>query len=257
MFKKRFDMTKVSCIILDEISTVKPYMLAYLNSRLQTACNSTKPFGGLAVIMFGDFDQLPPVGGPSIPEVAMSVLEKKVSAQQTIYSNNKWNMTTIVRQGAELFTRARLIKLTTQHRSEDAEHTALLERMSNGEIITPHNLCAYRTLQSSDKEFEFATILTPRNRERQEFNNIQAKRWAKKHGTKIVRWRKRIREKTWKGKPRNLSNIANAMDDYCFWEMFVPGALGYLTFNLNTEKRLANGIPIRYHSISFAERDYL
>merc|ERR1712115_88614 len=69
-------MSKISCIIIDEISTLKPYMLAYLNAGLQAACNSTKPFGGLAVIMFGDFDQLPPVGGRSIPEVAMMVLAK-------------------------------------------------------------------------------------------------------------------------------------------------------------------------------------
>ena len=49
MFKKKYNISKISCIIIDEISTLKPYMLAYLNARLQTACNSTKPFGGLAI----------------------------------------------------------------------------------------------------------------------------------------------------------------------------------------------------------------
>ena len=33
----------------------------------------------------------------------------------------------------------------------------------------------------------------------------------------------------------------------------MPFALGYLTFNLNTGKKLANGVPIRYHSLSFIE----
>ena len=89
MFKNKYDMSKISCIIIDEISTLKPYMMAYLNARLQTACNSTKPFGGLAVIMFGDFDQLPPVGGSSIPEVAMMVLEKKLTKRNTINNNKK------------------------------------------------------------------------------------------------------------------------------------------------------------------------
>ena len=257
MFKKKYDMSKISCIIIDEISTLKPYMLAYLNARLQTACNSTKPFGGLAVIMFGDFDQLPPVGGPSIPEVAMMVLEKKLTKRNTIYNNKKWNVTTIVRQGVELFKTAKLIKLTTQHRSEDAEHTALLERMSEGETITAHDLRNYETLHVSDEEYEFATILTPGNRERQEFNHIQAKRWARKHRTNVVRWPKRIREKTWKGKPRSPENVKRAMEESCFWEMYVPEALGYLTFNINTNKRLANGIPIKYHSVSFGDPDRL
>ena len=61
-FKNRFDLTKISAIIIDEISTVKPYMLAYLNSRLQTACNSRLPFGGKAVVLLGDFQQLPSAG---------------------------------------------------------------------------------------------------------------------------------------------------------------------------------------------------
>ena len=39
--------------------------------------------------------------------------------------------------------------------------------------------------------------------------------------------------------------------------MYVPEALGYLTFNINTNKRLANGIPIKYHSISFGDADRL
>ena len=33
----------------------------------------------------------------------------------------------------------------------------------------------------------------------------------------------------------------------------MTSALGYLTFNLNTRKKLANGVPIRYHSLSFLE----
>ena len=89
----------------------------------------------------------------------------------------------------------KLIKLTAQNQSEDEEHTALLECMSKGETITAHDLRNYKTLNVSDEEFEFATILTPGNRERQEFNHIQANQWARKHRTNVVRWPTRIREK--------------------------------------------------------------
>ena len=101
--------------------------------------------------MFGDFDQLPPVGGLSIPEVAMMVLKKKLTKRNTNYNNKKWNLTTIVRRGVELFKTAKLIKLTTQHQSEDAEHTALLERISKGETITAHDLRNYETLHVSNE----------------------------------------------------------------------------------------------------------
>ena len=54
-------------------------------------------------------------------------------------------------------------------------------------------------------------------------------------------------------KPSNPQNVSKAKEESCFWELFVPFALGYFTFNLNTGKKLANGVPIRYHSLSFIE----
>ena len=66
-FKKKYALEKISCIIVDEISTVKPYMLAYLNARLMDLYpDCSKIFGGRAVVLLGDFDQLPPVGGDSL-----------------------------------------------------------------------------------------------------------------------------------------------------------------------------------------------
>jgi hypothetical protein len=41
------------------------------------------------------------------------------------------------------------------------------------------------------------------------------------------------------------------MQNNCFFELFVPGALGYLNHNVNTNIGLANGTEIRYHSLSF------
>ena len=66
-----------------------------------------------------------------------------------------------------------------------------------------------------------------------------------------------MKENTWKGKPVTPANEAraNAKQESCFWEIFVPGALAYLTFNLNTMKGLANGVPVKYHSISFDSED--
>ena len=62
--QKRTNMKNLVMVIIDEISMVKPWMLAYLDERLKEAKQIyDKPFGGVAVIMFGDFDQQPPIGG--------------------------------------------------------------------------------------------------------------------------------------------------------------------------------------------------
>ncbi|KAL7526878.1 hypothetical protein ACHAXR_001689 [Thalassiosira sp. AJA248-18] len=52
----------------------------------------------------------------------------------------------------------------------------------------------------------------------------------------------------------NPLNIARAREESCFWEIFIPGALAYLTVNLNTNKKIANGVPVRYHSVSFNDK---
>ena len=58
-FKLRYDIDNVNCIIVDEISTVKPYVLSYLDARLRALFpESDKIFGGKAVICLGDFDQV-------------------------------------------------------------------------------------------------------------------------------------------------------------------------------------------------------
>ena len=58
-FKLRYDIDRINCIVVDEISTVKPYVLDYLNARLaELYPESRKRFGGRAVILLGDFHQV-------------------------------------------------------------------------------------------------------------------------------------------------------------------------------------------------------
>jgi hypothetical protein len=85
-FKKMYNMKNLSAIIIDEISMVKPWMVAYLDERLKEATqNFNKPFGGIAVIMFGDFDQQPPIGGSSLPHFSMTLLEQEHMEKDHIY----------------------------------------------------------------------------------------------------------------------------------------------------------------------------
>ncbi len=106
---------------------------------------------------------------------------------------------------------------------------------------------------TDDEGFRFATILVTGNRERLELNVAQSKKWARNHGTHVVRWYRKV--KRWKGRPQTSENIARAMNESCFHEMFVPGAPGFLTHNINTDIGLANGVEIKYHSISFEDEE--
>lgn len=51
------------CIIIDEISMMSNDLFEKINEYLKLVRNSTESFGGLQIILCGDFSQLPPVSG--------------------------------------------------------------------------------------------------------------------------------------------------------------------------------------------------
>ena len=58
-------------LVIDEMSMISPGFLYKVNRRLQQAFpeNKTKPFGGISVLIMGDFAQLPPVMAPPLYQV--------------------------------------------------------------------------------------------------------------------------------------------------------------------------------------------
>ena len=111
--------------------------------------------------------------------------------------------------GGWLLSRARYIKLTSQHRaSGDAAHTALLNKMSDTGHIGMEDLKHYKQLSSEDlasDDFRFATMIVSGNNERREINARQAKRWAEHFKLNNVRWARTRRNKRGKGNPERTT----------------------------------------------------
>ena len=170
-FKQKYDMTSISALIIDEISMVKPWMLAYLDERMKEATqNYDKPFGGIALIMVGDFDQQPPIGGSSLPHLAMLHLEKEYQHKHQIYHTNESRKakkeieSSLNKKGVQIFQQAMHLKLTQQYRcAQDAIHMANLTKMNMGMTITPADLEMYKSLSLSDTrnkdQFLHSTLL--------------------------------------------------------------------------------------------------
>ena len=259
--KRRFghNVDNICAVVIDEVSTVQPYMLAYLNIRMQELFGNSKLFGGRMVILLGDFQQKPPTAGGkgnSLPGVVMKHIEEE-GQPLTLKSAEKLGL---AQTGGYLFSKFRYIKLTSQHRSGDPKHMAVLNKMSETGIVTVEDLkSTYKKLSREDMEsddFRFATNIVTGNAERREINAWQAKRWAKHHGVNTVRWPRKRAEASWKGRPRTEECVAHAMQNSCFWEFYIPGAMGYLnTYSINSISGLANGTEIKYHSLSFEDKE--
>ena len=261
-FTKMYDIDKISCIVVDEISTVQPYVLAYLSARLMELLQSDKDFGGIAVVLYGDFCQLPPVGGDNLAKATMKYEEHQDSSADI----NRWDRSkhcvNVHNEGLRLFQKFLYFQLTKQHRSKDPAHTEIINNMRRSGKVKMQDLKKCKLLNEEDVagngDFRFATTLVTGNQERHQIINHKAKDWASYYGTFLVRWLRKVEYSKWVGKPRSEEHIKHAMaNNETFYEFFVPGALGYLNHNINTSKGmpLANGTEIKYDSISFDDPD--
>ena len=59
--QKRRDIWAADYLVIDEISMLNSYTLDYINEVLKHVRQDNRPFGGIRVILVGDFFQLPPV----------------------------------------------------------------------------------------------------------------------------------------------------------------------------------------------------
>ena len=113
---KKQEMRNLAFLIIDEISFVKADLLYMLNLKLQEIKGVKKPFGGVAILAFGDIFQLCPVAGnpvfdrPSNPAYHLSYRLQNLWKLLTVV-----NLTTNHRQGAsrdfgELLNRTRVLR---------------------------------------------------------------------------------------------------------------------------------------------------
>lgn len=106
---KRFEKVKV--LIIDEVSMLHHFRLDLVNNVLKTMKSSTKPFGGIQVILCGDFFQLPPVARNGEPPA------------QFVYTSEAW------RDAG--FT---ICYLSEQFRQNDDVAISILNEIRSGEV---------------------------------------------------------------------------------------------------------------------------
>ncbi len=106
---KRFDRTKV--LIIDEISMLHHFRLDLIEWICRQMKRSEKPFGGMQIILCGDFFQLPPVTRGEVVE------------SEFAYKADSWP--------ASKFT---ICYLTEQHRQKDNAYLAILNEIRENRV---------------------------------------------------------------------------------------------------------------------------
>ena len=288
-------------IIIDEASNIVSHVYARLNQICQEATgNNDTFFGGIPILIVGDFHQKGPVQNkvitthvmalaqhnwncekefqclhgncinmadflePDIPnpttkQSSSRFVRRKTShnASNAIHSDSKFHARSPFRLGCEIFASSKWIELTEQQRSNDAEHTQFIVKMSRGESIQIDDVLRYKILSENDfyknSKWHTAPIIVRTNRERHTLNHLRCENFARVNNTVVVRWLTKYG--FWEQKPASDQHINAAMQDPVFYQYFVKSAPGYCTQTLCKAKRIANGTKIQYHSLSLTKEE--
>jgi ATP-dependent DNA helicase PIF1 len=135
----------IKTLIIDEVSMMSLKIFEVLDKIGRNARKQyLRPFGGIQVILIGDFYQLPPVGKISDPESRLFCFESPI-----------WETT---------FVSENHIQLRTPHRQKDPEYIQVLEEVRSGKLSEKTiNILADRLGATVPDSIIKPTKLFPRN----------------------------------------------------------------------------------------------
>lgn len=123
---RRVRKTKV--LIIDEISMLRADTLSMVDAICREIRQNSEPFGGMQVILVGDFFQLPPIQKRITEQKQMSLVEEK--SLLFAYESPVWKKLNLV-----------ICYITEQHRQEDESFLDLLLAIRNNVLEEEHYEC--------------------------------------------------------------------------------------------------------------------
>ena len=186
----------ISLLVIDEVSTLSPRVFVTIDARLrQLMSNPDTPFGGVSILLVGDFMQIPPFSKMTLCKCSLLVAwYEKTKRIPHGYDRTDFAANGIFHRAADLFNRCKLVQINKQLRCKDTDidHQNLIMKMWKGHQLEKEDFQQYHFLSKKDSQqdhaWEFATILVTGNKVRQAMNAAQAKRFASRHKTHLVKW---------------------------------------------------------------------
>ncbi len=124
---KRFDKARV--LIIDEVSMLHGFQFDMIEKVCRRFKRSSKPFGGLQVILSGDFFQIPPVEKSKKPTDELNYGEAKETSYKSgmVYESEAWKI-----------LNPAICYLSEQHRQDDDTLTEILNNIRSNNLDEKH-----------------------------------------------------------------------------------------------------------------------
>ncbi|PIR46604.1 MAG: AAA family ATPase [Candidatus Vogelbacteria bacterium CG10_big_fil_rev_8_21_14_0_10_45_14] len=120
-------ISRAHVLIIDEVSMLSPDTLSSVEAVCRAVRGKGGAFGGLQVVLVGDFFQLPPIVSRSFDENGEMVLFEDEETPRFAYHSSAW-------QRAEPL----YCYLTEQHRQDDPEYLAILSAIRKNQFCEDH-----------------------------------------------------------------------------------------------------------------------
>jgi len=135
--KKKFKYTQV--LVIDEISMLHSFQLDAVDRICRAFKQSTAPFGGMQVVLCGDFFQLPPINRGDFPKPTVGQREVNFAYQAEIWENMDLQICYLSEQYRQALTDDLLSVLSDIRQNEISERTQELlqqrQSVKRGKII--------------------------------------------------------------------------------------------------------------------------
>jgi len=248
---------KLIAVVIDEVSMLCATFLYLLDARLRAIYDAAKPFGGISILLSGDFLQLEVVSGSDLWRV--------------MYGHVGGNNAT----ARHLFSLFKVITMTVQHRAKTCpiqqrrleQFRSLPQTYPVGHVWTSNDIKHYKPvtqdivdgltheLTESDilhepKWLTEATCLVLSNIDRCKLNATAAKLYGRVHNKLVLFWK---RELVMDCPPTLYKLLYNENIRPELFAYFVEGAPGQILDNENANVNFGacNGTPCKMVSLSW------
>ena len=248
-------------LVIDEISALVYDVFGTTEHALRILYDNDKPFGGISMVLVGDFDQkLPVITGGSLAQVLVNSVTDDVR-----YMSVK---EVLKRNVADVFGRFRKYELTTNHRLKGRQRALrdILKRLRNHrkrQPITRPLLKALPRLEPLDTmtkaeraKWQFCPIMCTCNATRQRINKYKAVEFGKEKNLPILEFYDGLSNITDLNELERLSRMIRLKNPTKHY--FVPGAPAILTKSVKgcAHRGLVNSARGKMVSMTWDEKDH-